>query len=412
VPGVGSVVHYAKELANSGLLSNEEAEFVKDFYRSIVRFRKDDDEIELHHYLIGAENIYRASSFVDYNEKKGKHYIEEYFIERNVSGVKEVWYVEIESDTQHAIYKRHKLRKKPRLAGVKVDIKRALKEKKSVYEVVINDEFTFIPSFNFEKLEDLVIEIASQCSLYVARFDIPLFQDYLTVKMREYRLEHGIPKPCLISKTTGWNKDNTLFFHYDLNDAHHELSEDNILIKHNKAESFNQKEQHELVYKLLDEGRLLGVLLSISASSILLKPLKLQPITCVLSGAPGAGKTTASLIATSLFYKSDEIFINAKTTKVGFELTLSYLNSLPFAIDEGALADANITLKDIIFSVASKKGRTRGRKDLSVDTTNIISNVFWTTETSDLDDIKRAGAFRRVITVSYTHLTLPTNLRV
>jgi hypothetical protein len=315
--------------------------------------------------------------------------------------VKQVWHVEIETSHPKDIYKRHKAITYPKLVSIKTDIKRLVKEKTEVYEVIINDEFTFRPSFTFDRLEDIAIEIAKQCSRYKARFDIPLFQEYLDIKIMEYLKKHGgKPIPCLISKTTGWNEDFTMFFHYDLNDEEHELSKDNPLYKYNKAESsedYHLKKQHELVLSLLKEGKLLGVLLAVSVASILLKPLHLQPITCILAGNPGAGKTIASLIATSLFYKSDDILINADTTKVGFELMLSSLNSLPFVIDEAALADTGISLKHTIFSVASGKGRTRGKKDLTVDTKDLISNVFWTTETSDIDDIKRSGAFRRML---------------
>jgi Superfamily II helicase and inactivated derivatives len=300
--------------------------------------------------------------------------------------------------SHYALYKHHTLINDPEPIGIKITIRRLLKEKKSVYEIMINDEFPYVPSFGFEKLDEIAIEIAAQCSKYLFRFDMTLFQKYLNIKLKEYRQKNnGILKECIISKTTGWNENNTMFFHYDLNDESHELHKDNPLYKYHKAQSFNQEEQHEFVLKLLEEGELLGVLLVISASSIGLKPFNLQPLTCILAGNPGAGKTTASLIATSLFYKSDTILLNANATNVGIELTLSSLNSLPFVIDEGALADVGVSLKHTIFSVASGKGRTRGRKDLTVDTKDIISNVFWTTETTDIDEIKRGGAFRRML---------------
>jgi len=400
IPGIGSIVYHAKNLANSRLLSNEEAKLIKDFYTNIIKYKKDQDEIELPDYLIGAEYIYLISSRKKFSEKRGTYFKEKYFVERfNLeNGVKEVLYVELESGIPNAIYKPHLLLNDPEPIGVKTEILRFLKERKKAVELLINDEFIYTTTHNFERVEEIAAEIASECFDYVGHFDISLFHKYLAVKISEYRKKHGgKPTPCRISKITGWDENYTMFFHHNLNDEKHELSKDNTLYKYHKAESFNQKEQHGLVYKLLDEGKLLGALLTVSAASILLKPLRLQPVTCVLTGAPGAGKTIASLIATSLFYKSDEIFITAQTTKVGFELTLSSLNSLSFAIDEGALADIGISLKHIIFSVASKRGRTRGRKDLTVDTTNIISNVFWTTETSDLDDIRRSGAFRRVI---------------
>jgi hypothetical protein len=47
--------------------------------------------------------------------------------------------------------------------------------------------------------------------------------------------------------------------------------------------------------------------------------------------------------------------------------------------------------------VHSGAGKTRGRKDLTVDFKELKSNVFWTTETTDIDDLKRTGGFRRML---------------
>jgi hypothetical protein len=129
----------------------------------------------------------------------------------------------------------------------------------------------------------------------------------------------------------------------------------------------------------------------------LIKPLNIPAITVILGGNSGAGKTTSSLIATSLFYYSDDVLLNAQTTKTGLELTISKLNSLPVLIDEGALAELKLSLSDVIFMVSSGKGKTRGRKDLSVDFKELKSNVFWTTETTDIDSLRRTGAFRRML---------------
>jgi hypothetical protein len=92
------------------------------------------------------------------------------------------------------------------------------------------------------------------------------------------------------------------------------------------------------------------------------------------------------------------MLVTADTTKAGIERTLVSLNSLPLVIDESALAkEASEFLKHLVFSVASGKGRTRAKKDLSVETNDILSNVFWTTETTDIDEIKRRGVLRRMI---------------
>jgi len=397
LPGIKRIIEHAKGFYNSGKLTDDEKATIRNILETITR-NKNDEDLELPDYLVGVENVYLKSSYKKHGAKKGTYYKEKYFIEREKNGVKQVLYIELESKEPNAIFKQHELLNEPKVVCVKVEILRILKEKKKVPELLINDEFTFIPSFSFNRLEDIAIEISTECFDYLPRFDIPLFQDYLAIKVDEYRAKNdGKSIPCVISKSTGWNDDYTMFYHYDLNDDKHELGKDHPLYKYRKAKSFNQKEQHELVYKLLQEGKLLSVLLTISASSILLKPLNLQPLTCILAGGSGSGKTTSSLIATSLFYKSDEILINANNTKVGIELTLASMNSMPLTIDEGALINSDIDLKHLIFSVASKKGKARGRKDLSVDIKDLISNVIYTTETADTDDIKRAGTFRRMI---------------
>jgi len=401
VPSTGSVIYQAKQLLESGLLTDDEIKLVKDFLNSIKKSRKDSDEIELREYLKGVEEVYQLSSIDKQSEKKGTYYVEEYFIEKEDNGDKEVWYVEIESSEPNAIFKKHTIKSSPRFVCVKVDIKRIIKEKKTLFEVVINDEFTFTPSADFKRLDDLVEEIASECAAISPEFDMPRFKKYLRLKLKNFRRDKDNRKPCLISKTTGWSNDFKLFFHYDLNDQRHELHKDHPLYTENKAESFNQEEQHKLVFNLLKEGKLLAVLLTISTASIILKPFKLQPLTCIITGAPGAGKSSAALIATSLFYKSDDVLITPDATRVGLELKLVAMNSLPFIVDEGALAEDSAILKRLIFSVASKKARTRGKKDLSVETRDILSNVFWTSEVSDMDDVKRAGAYRRGI-----HLTV------
>jgi len=399
LPSVARVIVHAKEFVKDSRFTDDEKKVAKNLIHSISDFG-----FELPDYLINAEKVYFVASYEKQSKDKVTNrpiYRERWFIERNVNNVKQVWHVEIETSYPKDIYQQHRAITYPKQVSLKTDIKRLLKEQTEVYEVIINDEFTFVPSFSFDRLEDIAIEIAKRCSGYKARFDIPLFQEYLDIKIMEYLNKHGgKPTPCYISKNTGWSDDFKMFFHYDLNDEKHELSKDNPLYKYRKAESKNQKEQHEFVLKILKEGKLLGVLLTISVSSIFLKPFNLQPLTCILAGNPGAGKTTASLVATSLFYKSDTILLNANATNVGIELTLSDLKSMPFVIDEGALADVGISLKHTIFSVASGKGRTRGRKDLSVDTKDIVSNVFWTTETTDVDEIKRGGAYRRMLYIT------------
>jgi hypothetical protein len=402
LPTIASVIYHAKEFLRSGLLTDEEKKFVEDLIKTLRRHSFGD--FELPDYLLDAERVYLYDS-TEKRKNKTTYYREKWFIERNIQNVKYVWYVEIETLHPRDIFKKHKKVGYSKVVCLKIDLKRLVDEQhSSVYEIIINDKIHYKPPTSYDRVEDIARAIEKKCHGLLPHFDIPLFLEYYNLKVMEYAKKHeGKPPTVVVSRTTGWNEDFTMFFHYDLNDENHELNRDHILYKTGKAKSSNEfdlERQHKLVFDLLNEGKLLGVLLAISTSSIFLKPFELQPLTCVISGNPGAGKTTAALISTSLFYKSDNVLITAKATGTGIELMLSSLNSLPLAIDEGSLADdAAAILKSLIFSVASGKGKTRGKKDLSVETKDIISNVFWTTETTDIDEIKRAGVFRRFINI-------------
>jgi len=397
LPTVARVITYAKKLATDTRLDEEEKKFLSDFIASFKKYT-------IHDYLLDAEKVYLIDSIEKKSKNKLTYYREWWFIERKIGRAIKVWYVEIETLYPKDIYKPHKVVGRPRFIGIKIEIRKLVADGRSrVYEVIINDDNNrvFRPSFDFQRLEDIAIEIAKKCSDLIGRFDIPLFQDYISIKLDEFSAKYGDnPPTCIISRNTGWDEDFTLFFHYELDDEKHELHRDHILYRHGKAKSIQPDGQHKLVFDLLTEGRLLGILIAISAASILLKPLKLQPLTCIIAGSSGVGKTTAAHIATSLFYKSDSILINANATNVGIELTLASLHSMPVTIDEGALAGNGMSLKHTIFSVASGKGKTRGKKDLSIDIKDLYSNVFWTTEVTDVDEVKRTGAYRRILYIT------------
>jgi len=411
-PGISYIVHHINLLLNSGKLSEEETKFVKDFLETIIKHRKDNDEIYLPSYLTNIEDVYQYSSW-EKSGAKGDFYEEEYFVERNIDGVKEVWYIEIKSNEKNALFKSHKLINEPKLVCVKTEIRRLLQQndtirRRIVYEVIINDEFIFAPPFNYKTLGELVRKILNAATNfvyeqydYIENFNTKLFQRYLDLKLREYhKKSNGKPIYCIISNKTGWNDDNTMFFHYDLNDEQHELSKDNPLYEYNKAVSFNQEEQHKLVFDLLQEGKLLGVLLTISAASILLKPLDLTPIPCIITGRTNIDTTIPALIATSLFYKSDEILIEENVTRLKYEKLLSSLNSLPLVIDEYAISDTRLPLLIVIHTINVGMGKTRARRvrgELIAEAKELKSNVFIPIESMSLDILKRPAVFRRVL---------------
>jgi hypothetical protein len=396
---LGSVIFYIKNTLNSGIeLEPNEKELLETVLNELLkRGYKDYKDYVLPEYLENVENV-----LLDYSKpqpgKKGEVYYKEgYFIERNINGIKKVFYIEITASEKKALYKFHTLKDIDEI-GVKADIIRLIREGDiEAYEFMLNDKIRFRPSLNHKTHDEIIHEMSRKASRYSYSFNINLYKKYITKKIEEYKVINGEPEPCIFSKQTGWDEDLKFFYHYALNDDYHELHKDNLLYKHKKDKIQGVKKQKEIVEEILQEGKLLGVLLAASTSSILIKPFNLQPLTVILSGTSGAGKTTSSLIATSLFYHSDDILITAQTTKAGFELTLSQLNSLPVLLDEGALAGGNFNLSDTIFMVSSGKGKARGKKDLSVDFKELKSNVFWTTETTDINLLKRDGAFRRML---------------
>jgi hypothetical protein len=397
LPSLGSVYYYIDTALNSGVeLEAYERELLKAALEDLKSSGYSD--YELPEYLKNMEDAILDYS-IKMSSKDGKVYYKEgYFIEQNVNGIKKVIYINIITSEKGGIYKSHTLDGKIKEVGIKADIIRLVKDGKiTAYELLINDKEVYKPSFNFSKIDDVIHEITLIALPYTMLFDNALYKRYLDRKIAEFIKENGEPIPCIVGKQTGWSDDLRFFFHYGLDDKYHELSKEHTLYKKGKAVIKNKEEQHKFVKALLREGKLLGVLLVASVSSVFIKPFGIPGITVILGGNSGAGKTTSCLIATSLFYYSDDVLLNAQTTKTGLELTISSLNSLPILIDEGALAGFNLSLSDVVFMVNSGTGKTRGRKDLSVDFKELKSNVFWTTETTDIDELKRTGAFRRML---------------
>jgi hypothetical protein len=273
-------------------------------------------EYELPEYLQNAENVILDYSLKIGNKKGEVYYKEGYFIEQNLNGIKKVVYVNIITAEKGGIYKYHTIDGKIKEVGIKADIIRLVREGKiTAYELLINDKEVYRPSFNFSKIDDIIHEISLVALPYTMLFDSSLYKRYLDRKIKEFIKENGEPTPCVIGKQTGWSDDLKFFFHYALDDKYHELSKDHILYKKNKAVIKNTEEQHRFVKALLREGKLLGVLLVASVSSLFIKPFGIPGITVILGGNSGAGKTTSCLIATSLFYYSDDVLINAQTLR-------------------------------------------------------------------------------------------------
>jgi hypothetical protein len=399
LPEIGSVFHYIRLALN--IVANLEA-YEKAVLEAVLNDLKDNySDYELPEYLENVEDVILDYSIKMTNKDGKVYYKEGYFIEqrdREVKEIKKVIYVNIISFEKSGIYKFHSSDGKIKEVGIKADIIRLIRDGDiEDYEYLLNDKVIFRPPANASTIEEVVQKISRAVSKYSYSFDNNFYKKYLTLKIRKYIKENGEPIPCVFAKNTGWSEDLRFFYHYALNDKYHELSKEHTLYKKGKAIIKDKDNQHAFVKALLREGKLLGVLLVASVSSLFIKPFNTAGITVILGGNSGAGKTTSSLIATSLFYYSDDVLLNAQTTKTGLELTISSLNSLPVLVDEGALAGFNLSLNDLVFMISSGTGKTRGRKDLSVDFKELKSNVFWTTETTDIDELRRTGAFRRML---------------
>ena len=395
LPNLGSVYYHIALALDSDHLNDNEKELLETVLNDLKNIGY--SNYQLPDYLKNVEDIYLNKSSFQVSKDNKPYYKESYFIEQNIDGTKKVTYVSIITPQYKGIYKSHKLEQEKKV-GIKAEVIRGIKEGKlEDYEYLLNDEIIYRPSFNFTRVDDLVNEIGLISMKYSKFFDVSLYKQYLDIKTSKYRTENNNPPPCVFSKITGWSDDLRFFYHPCLNDNYHELHSDHVLFKLKKNLVIEKDKQHNLVKAILQEGKLLAVLLTASISSLLIKPLDIPGITYVISGNSGAGKTTSSLIATSLFYYSDDHLIDAHITKTALELMIASLNSLPVLVDEASLAGANYTLQDLIFMVTSGKGKTRGKKDLSLDFRDLKSNVFWTTETTDIDELRRSGAFRRML---------------
>ncbi len=280
--------------------------------------------------------------------------------------------------------------------GYIVDFVRLLKDEKRKYvEYKISAKFLKDAVFRTteEHIDDdnLITEIYKQTHRGIK--DKSIYKLYLIEKID--KLYREIKSVDIIAKRTGWSKNLNDFYY----PSTHEFDTDHILIREFRDKTLfgNNKDKNLLFFqKELESGNLLSVLLLTSLSTILIEPLNLKPITLMLLGNSNAGKTTAALLATSLFYPSYDILLTTNNTKVALELTMKSLSDLPILIDEGAIK-GTLNLEEMVFMISSGKGRGRGTKNLKVNVSDIRSNVFYTSETTDIVELRRTGAFKRIL---------------
>jgi len=147
------------------------------------------------------------------------------------------------------------------------------------------------------------------------------------------------------------------------------------------------KEHLQIIYKLLQEGKLVGAKLVFAFASLFGNMI-------VHDVAPARmGKTTTSKFVTSVFYKIDSP-ITLFSTNVARERIFSVFKNMPVLLDEATLT-IDKDMETLIFLVASGLGKARGTKELKVKTDKIQSVVFVTSE-KELN-YSTLGAYRRYL---------------
>ncbi|MEM4238863.1 MAG: DUF927 domain-containing protein [Nitrososphaerota archaeon] len=169
---------------------------------------------------------------------------------------------------------------------------------------------------------------------------------------------------------------------------------------HKKIKQYQNKpeKQHELIREALADGRHLATVYAFCLASVLNEVLNVNPGVLFISGPAHVGKTTLAQLGINLFLPAEEVFTTTNATPVGLELLMKGLKDLPLLIDECVLKDWD--LEKIVFMIASKTGKVRGTKSLSINISDIASNAIFTSEVLEQNTFKRAGAQRRFLGIT------------
>ena len=348
-------------------------------------------------------------NYFSHSYNKGEELISCGFYEVERENYVEVVYYEINSKGEH--------KKLISNVGVAIDILRQIEYdydfhlNNLVYEYVIHSSKAKNPvrqnpvGDKVYDENDWINEIYANSGRVVISKNKGLYKDYLNLKLNEFWQQKDIRTQKVVSKT-GWNEDFTQFYHPSITDEGYEFSKKHILVRKNRNIVNKKDEQHEFVKQELSKGTLLGLMYVISTASLVLEPFELSPITVILTGNSNAGKSLVPSLATSLFYQSKQPLITANTTINAFEFLMRSLYHMPIILDEGALGEnVNLNIQNLIFMVSSGLGKGRGQKDKSVDLNELRSNIFYTSETLDTDQLTRAGAWKRMLHFSINNRT-------
>lgn len=146
--------------------------------------------------------------------------------------------------------------------------------------------------------------------------------------------------------------------------------------------------------------------LSISASlaSVLIKPLNMLPFIFNLWGKTGGGKTVCLMLAASVWADPSEgkYITDSYSTQNAFEVRLDALNNLPLMLDDLSKTKDKYgdNFTDLIYLIASGKGKERSNVDLGLNKSKTWRNVTLSNMERPLaNETMRGGAINRVFDV-------------
>ena len=146
------------------------------------------------------------------------------------------------------------------------------------------------------------------------------------------------------------------------------------------------------------------IALAASFASVILQPCGLLPFFCHFWGGTENGKTVLLMLAASVWAspRLGEFVSTFNSTNVGMEMTATFLNSLPYCIDELQI-QSTAGVKDfdkIVYQLTEGVGRTRGAKLGGLQKQNTWKNCIITNGEHPISNANSGGgAVNRIIEI-------------
>lgn len=139
-----------------------------------------------------------------------------------------------------------------------------------------------------------------------------------------------------------------------------------------------------------------------SVASVLVKPFHCNTFWLHLWGTSGTAKTVLMMCAASIWGDPTlgKFVSTFDATGVGMEKTASFLNSMPYFIDELQIVRSREDMDTTIYKLTENCGRTRGNKQGGIDYTSSWANCIVSTGERPINTRKSGGgAVNRVIEI-------------